>query len=180
MKKLAIIGEVFLILLYVLVGIVVLFITIVLINGWKLYSIQTGSMEPSYPVGMMIVVEPVGFEQLSEGDVVTFVREDNIVVTHRVVEIDKQTQMLTTKGDNNNVTDSAPVSYKNVVGRVKFGIPSVGYFVLVLNTTFGRWMVGIAAVALVGIAVIRRMYYHDKYEEPEEDESDEQDKESKE
>ena len=56
-------------------------IAMVWLFGWKLYSIQTGSMEPSYPVGMMIFVEPVGFDQLESGDVVTFVKSDNTVVT---------------------------------------------------------------------------------------------------
>ena len=170
MKVLAIIGKIICILFYILVGVVAVFITIVLIFGWKLYCIQTGSMEPEYPVGMMIAVEPVSFEQLGVGDVITFVQGDNTVVTHRVVEIDSETQMLITKGDNNNVTDSAPASFKNVIGRVKFGIPLIGYFVLILNTTFGKWMVGIVALALVGIAIIRRMYYHDK--EAEEDEAE--------
>ncbi len=173
MKVVNIIGKVFCILLYLLVIVLGVSIALVLAFGLKLYSIQTGSMEPSYPVGMMIVVEPVSFDQLSNGDVITFVTGDNTVVTHRVVGIDKETQQLTTKGDNNNVSDASPVSYKNVIGRVKFGIPGVGYFILILNTTFGKWMLALAVVALIGIEIIRRMYYHDKYEaEAEENQTD--------
>ena len=165
MKKFALIGKIVGFLLYMLVVVLGISIAMVWLFGWKLYSIQTGSMEPSYPVGMMIFVEPVGFDQLESGDVVTFVKSDNTVVTHRIVDIDRETHMITTKGDNNNAPDGSPVSYKNVIGRVKFGVPKVGYFVLVLNTTFGKWMIGLTLVLLLGIEAIRRMYYHDRYVE---------------
>lgn len=168
MKIWAIIGKIFRILLYVLVIAFGVSIAIVLIFGLKLYCIQTGSMEPQYPVGMMIVVEPVAFEDLHVGDVVTFVQGDNTVVTHRAVEIDRENRMLLTKGDNNNVADASMVSYQNVIGRVRFGIAGVGYVVLVLNTRLGRWIVVLAAVALIGIALIRRMYYRGADDEPEE------------
>jgi signal peptidase I len=97
-------------------------------------------------------------------------------VTHRIVEIDREQQLITTKGDNNNVQDGAPVSYRNVVGRVKFGVRGIGYFILILNTNFGKWMLAIVMVALIGIEIIRRMYYHDKFEEEAENaRNDEQD-----
>lgn len=165
MKIVAVIGKIFRILLYILVGIVVTFVTTVLLLGYKLFCVQTGSMEPEYPVGMMIVVEPVSFEQIREGDVVTFTQGENVVVTHRVVEVKKEEKQLITKGDSNNVADSSPVSSQNIIGRVKFGIPGVGWVILFLNTTFGRWMVLIITVAVVGIMLIKRMYFHDKEKE---------------
>lgn len=172
MKKVALIGKIVGFLLYLLAVVLGISIAMVWLFGLRLYSIQTGSMEPEYPVGMMIVVEPVSFDQLGDGDVVTFVKGDNTVVTHRIVDIDRETQQLTTKGDNNNVQDISPVNYKNVIGRVKFGIRGVGYFILILNTNFGKWMVGIVLVALIGIEIIRRMYYHDKYEDDQNDDID--------
>ena len=173
MKKVAWIGRVFSVFLYLLVLVFGVSIAMVLIFGFRLYCIQTGSMEPSYPVGMMIVVEPVDFDRLDVGDVITFAKDSDTVVTHRIVEIDREQQLITTKGDNNNVQDGAPVSYRNVVGRVKFGVRWIGYFILILNTNFGKWMLAIVLVALIGIEIIRRMYYHDKYEEELENETDE-------
>jgi len=173
MKKVAWVGRVFSAFLYLLVLVFGMSIAVVLIFGLRLYCIQTGSMEPDYPVGMMIVVEPVAFEQLNVGDVITFARDSNTVVTHRIVEIDGEQQLITTKGDNNNVQDGSPVSYRNVVGRVKFGIHGIGYFILILNTNFGKWMLAIIMVALIGIEIIRRMYYHDKYEDDGENEENE-------
>ena len=133
-------------LLYFIVFLLGLTIAILLICGMKLYCVETGSMEPDYPVGSMVVVERVWFDQLKEGDVITYVVSDNTVVTHRLIGIDTEHQLLTTKGDNSNVADASPVSYKNVIGRVKFGIRGVGYFILILY-------------------ILRRMYYKSLEEE---------------
>lgn len=173
MKKVVWIGRVFSVFLYLLVLVFGTSIALVLIFGLKLYCIQTGSMEPDYPVGMMIVVQPVDFAQLDVGDVITFAASSDTVVTHRIVEIDREQQMITTKGDNNNVQDAAPVSYRNVVGRVRFGVRGIGYFILILNTNFGKWMIAIITVALIGIEIIRRMYYRDESEEDNEEETEE-------
>jgi len=179
MKKIAWVGRVFSVFLYLVVLVFGVSIAVVLIFGLKLYCIQTGSMEPDYPVGMMIVVEPVDFAQLDAGDVITFAKDSDTVVTHRIVEIDREQQLITTKGDNNNVQDGSPVSYKNVVGRVKFGVRGIGYFILILNTNFGKWMLAIVMVALIGIEIIRRMYYRDEGEESDEAENMEQSEKTK-
>lgn len=127
--------------------------------GMKLYCVETGSMEPNYPIGSMVVVKPVWFDQLKEGDVITYVVSDNTVVTHRLVGIDTEHGLLTTKGDNNVVADASPVSYNNVIGRVEFCVPGFGYVFLFLSTRFGKIMLGIMGVALVGFYILRRMYY---------------------
>lgn len=152
-------------LLYFIVFLLGLTIAILLICGMKLYCVETGSMEPDYPVGSMVVVERVWFDQLKEGDVITYVVSDNTVVTHRLIGIDTEHQLLTTKGDNSNVADASPVSYKNVIGRVNFCVPVFGYVFLVLSTRFGKIMLGIFAVALVGFYILRRMYYKSLEEE---------------
>ena len=46
-------------LLYFIVFLLGLTIAILLICGMKLYCVETGSMEPDYPVGSMVVVERV-------------------------------------------------------------------------------------------------------------------------
>lgn len=151
--------------LYFIVFLLGLAIAILLVCGMKLYCVETGSMEPDYPVGSMVVVERVWFDQLKEGDVITYVVSDNTVVTHRLIGIDTEHQLLTTKGDNSNVADASPVSYKNVIGRVNFCVPGFGYVFLVLSTRFGKIMLGIFAVALVGFYILRRMYYKSLEEE---------------
>ena len=157
--------------LYLLILVLGAAIAAVLIFGMKLFCIQTGSMEPSYPVGTMIVVEPVSFDELSEGDVITFA-SGGAAVTHRIVGINKETQQLTTKGDNNNVADSSMVSYENVIGRVKLGVPVIGYAVLLLGTGFGKIMAGILIAAVIGVLVILRLYRRYSNEEEQDEDKD--------
>lgn len=159
MRKLAIIGKVLIVILYLLVIVIGLAVAILLLCGMKLYCIETGSMEPDYPIGSMVVVERVYFEALSEGDVITYVVSGNTVVTHRVVGIDTEHRLLTTKGDNNLVADTSPVSYENVLGRVNICVPGFGYIFLFLSTRFGKIMLGILGFGLIGFYIIKRMYY---------------------
>ncbi len=172
MKKFPIIRIVFSVFLYLIIVVVALMLGMMLIFGFRLYCVQTGSMEPTYPVGAMIVVEEVEATELKVGDVITFTIGDGTIVTHRIVDVDTKTQQLTTKGDNNNVADSSQISFNNVIGRVKFGIPVIGYAVLLLNTNFGRIMAGVMIVAVIGINLIVRMYEKDKEDDEEEEESE--------
>jgi signal peptidase len=173
MKKVVfIIAKVLLYTLYFVVIVLGLAVAILLACGMKLYCVETGSMEPEYPIGSMVVVERVWFDQLSVGDVITYVVSDNTVVTHRLVGIDTEHRLLTTKGDNSNVADASPVNYENVIGRVNFCIPGFGYVFLLLSTRFGKIMLGILAVALIGFYILRRMYYKSLEEEEEKAQSE--------
>ncbi len=172
MKKFPLLKWIFSAVLYLIVIIIGLMLAAMLVFGMRLYCVQTGSMEPTYPVGTMIVVEKVDFAQLQEGDVITFRMGENTIVTHRLVGIDRNTQQLTTKGDNNNVADS-PHGFDSVIGRVKYGVPFLGYAVLLLNTNFGRIMAGVFIVAMIGVNVIIRLW-----EEPDEEADEQQPQES--
>lgn len=158
MKTLKMCRCAFRILLYALLTVMIVFIAWVLLLRMKLYCVQTGSMEPSCPVGSMVVVQPVAFDDLHEQDIITFVRPDDTVVTHRIISIDREQQRLTTKGDNNNTADNSPVFYENVIGRVRLRVPYIGYVLLVLNTRFGKMMLAILAFALAGVIIIRKIY----------------------
>ncbi len=113
--------------------------------GVKFYAVRTGSMQDVYPVGTLVAVRQISPDEIISGDVITFVTTGDTVVTHRVVTNDTEHETLITKGDENNTTDSAPVEYKNVLGRAFFGIPYVGYVVLLLK---GRTYQVIAYIVL--------------------------------
>ncbi len=120
--------------------------------GYETYYIRTGSMGIVMPKGSLVFVKDVPFDEIRLGDVVTFNNDDETeFFTHRVIEIDKNNQMFTTKGDANKEEDPAPTSYYFAKGRVDFSIPFVGYIAEFLNSTIGK--VVIAAVYLAWIAV---------------------------
>lgn len=118
--------------------------------GYKMYGILSGSMEPKYPVGSLIYVEPVEPSEIQVGDVITFkmAAESDVVATHRVVAKNDETSSFTTKGDNNQQQDSSPVSYERLIGRVVLCIPMLGYIAQFVQSSAGM-VAGISAIVLV-------------------------------
>ena len=92
-----------------------------------MFSVDSSSMTPKLPVNSLITVQKIDPQEIKAGDIVTYIlNSNNILVTHRVVEIDSAKQTFTTKGDANESNDSAPVNWGNVVGKVVFCVPGLG------------------------------------------------------
>ncbi len=117
-------------------------------------AVMTGSMEPDLPVGSLLIIKPAEYDEIKIGDDITFVRDRNLtLVTHRVIAKDDETQKITTQGIANNSADN-PTSYGNVVGKVIFSIPYVGYFVIWTSDLKGKIICGIIIVALVALSIL--------------------------
>lgn len=113
-----------------------------MLRGMRIYAVLTGSMDPTYPVGSVVVVEPVAAEQIATGDVITFhLAGFESPVTHRVLEVDSEKRQFLTKGDNNRSADFSPIPFESLQGRVAFGIPYVGGVITKLRTPAGFLMV---------------------------------------
>ena len=123
--------------------------------GWNMFSIDSSSMTPEYPVNTLVIVRDVEPEKIRTGDVITYVlNEDGVLVTHRVVDIDSQNRTFTTKGDANNTEDPAPVFWGNLVGKVVFGVPWIGKPMRVLTAKENRTAVIAILVILFVLSVI--------------------------
>lgn len=115
--------------------------------GYKPVVILSGSMLPEYTVGGVTYYKEAEFSEITVGDVITFDLGSDSLATHRVVEIDDDTQAFTTKGDNNETNDANPISYMEVQGKtVDFAIPYAGYFVSYVQNWY---VIGICAFVLV-------------------------------
>ncbi len=154
MKKwLSVLGEIF---FYLLVGAIVGVIVMNII-GFRFFTVQTGSMANRYPVGTVIVIQPTDFEQFSVDDVITFrIENTDTVVTHRIISIDEKNQTVQTKGDNNNTADNGAIENNEIVGKVVFSVPYVGYVMIFLNTWVGKIVLGVIVLGDVLYFVIRQ------------------------
>lgn len=103
------------------------------IFGYQLKTVLSGSMEPGIQTGSVIAVKPGGdMTRFKENEVITFQEEENMLVTHRIVEVIKNGEqvMYRTKGDNNNAEDRNPVLSENVVAEYTgVTVPYLGYFI---------------------------------------------------
>ena len=90
--------------------------------GWGFAIVETGSMEPTIPVGALIVVHRQDTYQ--EGDIITY-ESDSLskVITHRVIAF--RDDYVIARGDANNVSDEAFPEEK-IVGKVVSVLPKAG------------------------------------------------------
>lgn len=131
--------------------------------GYTPYAVLSGSMAPQYQVGDLVYVQKCAPEDIQPGDVIAFVANENLtVVTHRVVEADRAARSFTTKGDANASVDGRPVLYENVLGRVGFSLPKLGYLSQYLSTPSGRYA-GIAAVLAVLLIMLLPSVFRKKH-----------------
>ncbi|WP_340006308.1 signal peptidase I [Paenibacillus sp. FSL K6-0276] len=101
--------------------------------GYQIKSVLSGSMEPGIQTGSIVALKPGGdMNRFQKGDVITFRNEENLLITHRVVEATMNNAtgeaMYRTKGDNNDAPDMNPTSSTNVVAEYTgVTVPYVGY-----------------------------------------------------
>jgi signal peptidase len=133
--------------------------------GYRVYSVISGSMEPELSVGDLLYVRPVDPAKIEVGDDISFVlNEDLVVATHRVVRIDAEKQHIYTKGIANEIEDSEPVHFKNVIGVVDFNLPLLGYVSDYIQSSPGMYIT-IAAVSVLIVLVFLPDFLPKKKEE---------------
>lgn len=134
--------------------------------GLQVYTVVSGSMEPTYYVGDLIYVRAAEAESVKVGEPITFVlNEDLVVATHRVVKIDAENQRFYTKGDNNQIADTNPVHFKNLIGQPVFRIPYLGFLSQWVQTPPGIYIAIAVGVILLGLVFIPDLFHSARQEE---------------
>lgn len=135
MKKIKLIGSFIYWLILALLGLIALFLvasTLNLPNGYKLYTVQSGSMLPQIKVGSIVVSRKATNYQV--GDVITF-KNAPVPTTHRIQAI--KDSVYITKGDANDSADTEPVQKYQILGKVVLILPYFGYPVAFAKTKEG-------------------------------------------
>lgn len=83
--------------------------------GYKPVLILTGSMEPTMHVNGVVIVEKTTYEDVKEGDIIMYKVNDKMI-THRIIE--KSSEGITTKGDNNQTEDAYLLTEENIQAKV--------------------------------------------------------------
>lgn len=158
----------------IIVGIAVL-LAVALVGvrlvGFQVFSVLSGSMEPTYHVGSLIYVKDVDYQELQPGDVITFMMDEDTVATHRIVEVvpdenEPETLRYRTKGDANEAEDGKLVHYKNVIGSPVFTIPKLGYFADYIQKPPGTYVaISVGAVLLLLVFLPDLFFSDDKDKE---------------
>lgn len=139
-------------LLVLAVVVIAILLAGVRVVGVTPYAVLSGSMEPTFPVGSMIYVKAVDFEDVKVGDAVTFHLNEDVVATHRVIEITEEG--LRTQGDANDAPDGGAVTPERLVGKALFCIPQFGFLSAWVSQPPGLYVAGIGAVGVLVLMFI--------------------------
>lgn len=110
----------------------------------RLFVVRSGSMAPALPTGSLVVVGQK--DSYNTNDIITYLteadanaRNANRTVTHRIVDVKDGEigRSYITKGDVNDVADREAVPASQVLGRVLWHIPYIGYPVSYAKTQMG-------------------------------------------
>jgi signal peptidase len=101
------------------------------VGGYSFYTVLTPSMQSEIPQGSLVIDKKINPNEIRVGDDVTYLREDNSTVTHRVIAIAENydnsgERGFQTQGIENELPDQLIVYAANVVGVVKVKIPYIG------------------------------------------------------
>ena len=143
-------------------------------TGLQIYTVISGSMEPTYHVGSLIYVKKVDPSTLKIKDSITFELSDKTIATHRIIEIVKDETnpdmyKFRTKGDANEDVDANLVEPNKVLGKALFTIPYLGYLATYIQSYPGNVVAVCTAIALLILVIIIDMLIDDKKESEKEE-----------
>lgn len=106
--------------------------------GYKPFIVLSGSMEPAIKAGDLIVTKGIAPENVKVGDVISLRVENDIVVSHRVTEVQTEGGLsFLTKGDANTGMDAVKALPENIEGLYIWRGAGLGRFALFLQTPIG-------------------------------------------
>ena len=128
--------------------------------GVAFFTIYSGSMEPSLPIGSVVMIRMVEASSICTGDVIAFkTGTSSETVAHRVIEIvsGNPSICVRTGGDANNTPDAALVPAEKIVGKVFFHIPFLGYLSDFVKTKLGYLLLVVLPAILIISLEIRNI-----------------------
>lgn len=110
------------------------------IMGYRIYTIATGSMEPTLEVGDVILVTETPYEELKIQDIITYeskaIGTEGMIITHRIIDINSETKEIQTKGDANDASDPI-ITGDQVYGRVTYKFIIISLLTKIIRTKTG-------------------------------------------
>ena len=149
--------KIFTIIYYAFIGFIVLTALLLIVSALPITGnirfmvVQSGSMEPAIKLGSIVIVKPASDYKI--GDIVTFgpFSKTKPPTTHRVYDIKVigGQPVYITKGDANNAPDLREIRKSDILGKVLFSVPYLGFAV-----DFAQKPAGFALIIIVPAAVI--------------------------
>jgi len=136
--------------LLIVLGVFVIFSFMPFPGNYKVFVVESGSMEPTIKTGSLIFVKPE--KDYAVGNIITRLTSDpKVTITHRIFskkEVNGK-EIFDTKGDANNTPDGANFPQSNIIGKELLAIPLIGYPVGYAKTTPGLILLIIVPAVII-------------------------------
>ena len=149
---------------YIFVGLIAAIALLLVIStfpitgNFQVLTVLSGSMEPAIKTGSIVVIKPV--ESYKIGDIITFGKNSSgTPTTHRIenIEVIEGRVLYTTKGDANNAPDTKTVTERDIIGKVLFTVPFVGYAVDAVKKPIGFMLIIIIPAVIIVYDELRKL-----------------------
>lgn len=135
-----------------------------LLFPYKALTVLSGSMEPTIPVGAVVIDTQVNAADVRRGDIITFARPDrpNEYVTHRVYAVEAGPggrKEWVTKGDANPVPDAWRIPAAGTGYKYTFSIPRIGYALAWMQSPLGRVLFLVVPAVLLGLLTLYELWW---------------------
>lgn len=117
----------------------------ILLCGIRPAAVVSGSMEPEIMTGSLSFID-CKEKKADVNDIIAYEHGDMRII-HRVAE--KKGEVYITKGDNNDTEDAVPVYERQIIGKVIFSMPYLGYAVMLMKTGGGFAAVAVLVFILI-------------------------------
>ena len=128
----------------------------VTLGGYGLYTIITGSMEPKYNIGDMVISKKVDVKQLKVGDDIVYLGEKeefkNKIITHQIInkkEVNGKI-IFQTKGIANDIEDPE-IESSQVLGKVLGKSNILSFISRIVNNPYGFYFVIFVPFAILSV-----------------------------
>ena len=181
-KALKLIGNILYILLFVII--VLMLVVVILqrvsdnsisLGGYRLFTVATGSMEPKYEVGDILISKEINQSDIKVGDDIVYRGKEGSfngkVVTHQVVSIrdEEGNKKIITKGIANTEEDPE-IDGTQVYGKVIYKVQTLSFISQIIKNIYVFYFIIFVPIAIIIFRQIR--YYLRK--DDDEDESKEE------
>jgi signal peptidase len=121
----------------------------------KFMVVLSGSMEPQIKTGSVVMTKPAS--NYNVGDIITFgpYSKTKAPTTHRITEV--KGDVYITKGDANNAPDARQISQKDIIGKVMFDVPYLGYVVSFVRKPLGFLLILIIPALVIVFDEIKKI-----------------------
>lgn len=142
----------------------------VALGGYRIFVVATGSMEPKYQVGDVLVAKEIEPENIKVGDDIVYTGKDGSfkgkVVTHQVISIEKEEDnfKIVTKGIANSAEDPE-ITQEQVMGKVIYKMKLLSVFEKAVSNNYVFFFVIFVPIVLIMYRQIRNAVLSEEDEE---------------